>query len=109
MKRNLDTTGPWLPETPAQVQKQPNAPHWAGKEEGTSRAIPNYPRHSAVQSLPMCPSEEKSPQNKKESESSGTPPPGVTAVSKGRDVAAAKEGALPSLCSAPSVVDGSLH
>lgn len=99
--------GPWLPETPAQVQKQPNAPHWAGKEEGTSRVIPNYPLHCAVQSLPMCPSEEKPAEQ--ESESSGTPPPGVTAVSKGHDVAAAKEGALPSLCSAPSVVDGSLH
>ena len=65
--------GPGLPETPAQVQKQPNAAHWAGKEEGTSTAIPNYPLHCAVQSLPICPSEEKSPQNKKESESSGIP------------------------------------
>lgn len=109
MKKEFRHNGALAPRGPGSSSKAAKRTPLGREGEGTSRAIPNYPLHCAVQTLPTCPSEEKSPQNEKESESSGTPPPGVTAVSKGRDVAAAKEGALPSLCSAPSVVDGSLR
>lgn len=40
-------------------------PTGAGKEEGTSTAALKYPLHCAFHSLPRCPGEKTSPQNKK--------------------------------------------